>query len=216
MNRTQKIFGIGLPKTGTTSLHHAAKILGLRSVHWPRDPQTVAELREGNYQLSVMQTCDIVSDVPIPAIYPQLDRAFPGSKFILTTRDRGAWLESQARAGFNQHPPKPGSDREFFRVMLYGVNAFNAERFAWIHDSHHQLVERYFAGDRANDLLTLDIGKGGAAWEPLCAFLGYSVPHVPFPHSNRAREISARERHPVGLIGQTKQRLRGLMMRGPD
>ena len=70
-----KIFGIGMPKTGTSSLTAALRELGFRTAHFPRDPATVAELRAGNYRLSILSEIDSLTDVPIPAIYAQLDTA---------------------------------------------------------------------------------------------------------------------------------------------
>ena len=37
------------------------------------------------------------SDLPIPQLFLKLDSAYPGSKFILTIRDEGRWLESVKR-----------------------------------------------------------------------------------------------------------------------
>jgi hypothetical protein len=179
-----KVFGIGLPKTGTSSLHDAVQILGLRSVHWPHDDETVRQVRHGDYKLRIMSECDVISDTPIPAIFPQLDTAFPGSKFIFTERDRDAWLTSERNAPFNHGLPAPGSHRDFYRALLYGVTAFDEERFGWVYDEHVLRVERHFA-ERPHDLLRIDITKN-AGWEPLCAFLGLPVPDAPFPHSNRA------------------------------
>jgi hypothetical protein len=180
-----KIFCIGLPKTGTTSLHHAAEILGLRSIHWPHDQITVRQLRAGDYDLKIMKTCDIVSDIPISAIFPQLDRHFPGAKFVMTHRDRAAWLESQRKAPFNNRLPTPGGHRDFYRAMLYGVTEFSEERFSWVYDEHVARVQRYFSGDRMRDLLQIDI-TAGDSWRPLCDFLGLPIPDEPFPHSNKA------------------------------
>ena len=116
-----KIICIGLPKTGTSSLHRALEILGLKSVHYPHDEETVAQLRRGDYRLKVLEENDAVSDVPIAAIYPQLDTAFPGSKLILTTREVDSWIRSEAKAPFNAQPPQPGSQRDFYRGVVYGV-----------------------------------------------------------------------------------------------
>ena len=179
-----KVFCIGLPKTGTSSLHDAVQILGLRSVHWPHDDATVRQIRHGDYKLTIMSDCDVVSDTPIPAIFPQLDRAFPGSRFIVTERDRDSWLRSERNAPFNQDLPAPGTHRDFYRTLLYGVTAFDEERFGWVYDEHVHRVERFFA-ERPQDLLRIDITKN-AGWDPLCSFLGLPVPDVPFPHSNRA------------------------------
>ena len=180
-----KIFGVGLPKTGTTSLHHAARLLGLRSVHFPSDRRTVAQLRRGDYRLKVAEANDLLCDVPIPAIFPQLDAAFPESRFIYTWRALEPWLRSEANAPFNASPPRPGSTRDFYRAILYGVTDFSDERFRWVHEDHHRKVMSYFSGDRAKDLLVMDI-TGGDGWEQLCPFLGLPVPDVPFPKSNVA------------------------------
>jgi len=179
-----KVFCIGLPKTGTTSLHNAVKILGLRSVHWPHDPETIRQLRAGDYNLKIMETCDIVSDIPIPAIFPQLDRAFPNAKFILTERARHSWLESERLAPFNSNLPKPGSHRDFYRTLLYGVTSYSEERFGWVYDDHIARVDRYFSGHRAGDLLRMKITEA-PSWKPLCKFLGLPVPKAPFPHRNK-------------------------------
>lgn len=204
-----KIFCIGLPKTGTTSLHLAVKMLGLRSAHFPHDDCTVTQLRSGDYRLEVMKEYDIVSDIPIPAIFPQLDRAFPGSKFIYTRRDRSSWLRSQEKAGFNHDNPAPGTTREFYRTMLYGVNEYSKERFEWVHGAHHELVERYFADAEPERFLRLDV-ISGTGWEQLCAFLDLPVPNVPFPHAN----VMGEDKPPMSRVDVLKSKMADVFNRG--
>lgn len=186
MNNRTKIFGIGMPKTGTTSLHAALQILGFRSLHFPHDPVTVAELRAGNYRLSVLNHYDALSDVPISAIFAQLDQVYPNSRFILTVRDVNGWIESCRNAWFNQSDavPEPGTMREFYRTLLYGCNEFSEDRFRWVYETHLKLVQDHFSGEKANQLLVLDINEGNK-WERLCSFLGVAVPDEPFPHKNK-------------------------------
>ena len=181
----QKIFGIGLPKTGTSSLSAALKILGYQVCDFPSDETTVAELRAGNYQLSILKQFDALTDIPIPAIYPQLDQIYPGSKFILTVRDLNSWLDSCRHAPFNQLDavPKPGTKREFYRTLLYGCNQFNEDRFTWVYHSHSKLVYDYFSGEKQPQFLVLDIFNGDG-WDKLCEFLGKNIPAQPFPHKN--------------------------------
>ena len=185
-----KIIGIGLPKTGTSSLHDALEILGFRSVHFPHDRQTVAQVRAGDYALDVLKKADAISDVPVPAIFPQLDAAFPGSKFIQTDRDVDPWIESERRAPFNNDRPAPGSARDFYRAILYGVTDFHEQKFRLVHERHGRLVGRYFTGTRARDLLRIDITRGDG-WDKLCAFLHVPVPDMPFPRSNPAETSAA-------------------------
>jgi len=199
-----KIFGIGLPKSGTSSLHEALKLLGYRSKHFPDDMTTENEIRSANYKLSILNRFDAIMDTPIPAIFAQLDNAWPGSKFILTIRPIDAWIESSRRAGFNQAyaRPKPGSTVDFYNSILYGCSVFNEERFRWVYESYHKLVYDYFTGTKSNQLLILDFSKE-IGWEELCKFLGKTIPEAPFPHSNplSARiELTQSQKYIIGVL----------------
>ena len=84
-------------KTGTVSCAEALRKLGYSVAHFD-------ELREvmeptggwlaGDFETDWVAKYDAAFDNPIPAIYTQLDERYPGSKFILTTRDKIKWLES--------------------------------------------------------------------------------------------------------------------------
>jgi len=87
MNNKVKIFGIGLPRTGTTSLHNALKSLGIKSKHFPFKLYT-------SFDDKLLGDYDLFVDSPIQLIYKLLDDKFPESKFILTTRSLDSWLES--------------------------------------------------------------------------------------------------------------------------
>lgn len=178
-----KIFGIGLPRSGTSSFHSAMKILGYKSIHFASDAQTFKEVRAGKYDLTVAKENDTLCDIPIPAIFPQLDEAFPGSKFIYTYREVNGWISSHARVPFNRNIPARGSMRDYYRSILYGVTQFNESRFRFVHGDHHRRVMEYFSGPRAADLLVLKITEG-EGWEKLCPFLGRDVPDRPFPQRN--------------------------------
>ncbi|MEJ7812700.1 MAG: sulfotransferase family protein [Gemmatimonadaceae bacterium] len=182
-----KVFGIGLSKTGTSSLTEALNMLGVRSVHYPHDDDTFRELRDGNYRLSVLREYDGVVDIPVAPFFAQLDAQYPGSKFILTVRGREAWLRSielhwRLMMDWWHNFPQFKRFHEFISACAYGSIGFNAERFSYAYDAHEREVRRHFAG-RPHALLVLDI-CGGEGWERLCPFLGAAVPDVPFPHAN--------------------------------
>jgi hypothetical protein len=181
-----KIFGIGMPRTGTTSLNTALEILGFSSRHYADDETTVRELRNGNYELSILKEYDALTNLPACATFAQLDLAFPASKFVLTVRDLDDWLSSCESAWFNKDNaiPEPGSVRDFYRTLLYGCSRYNRDRFRWVAQSHHHLVSSYFSGEKADQLLVLDL-TAGDGWEKLCRFLGVPIPDHAFPHSNR-------------------------------
>ena len=199
-----KIFGIGLPKSGTSSLHEALKLLGYTSTQNPDDKITEKELRSANYNLSILTKYDAVMDIPIPAIYSQLDEAWPDSKFILTVRPIDSWIESSRRAGFNQSYaiPKPGSTVEFYMTLLFGCNVFDEKRYRWVYETHNKIVQDYFSGAKSDQLLILDFSRGDG-WKELCTFLDLPTPDIPFPHANPLsgrRVLSPFQKYAVGTL----------------
>ena len=84
-----KVFGVGWAKTGTTTLGRCFEILGLS--HKSQDLNLVRNLDQA---LTVARLYDSFEDWPWPLFYKQLDKRFPGSKFVLTTRNSNRWLKS--------------------------------------------------------------------------------------------------------------------------
>jgi hypothetical protein len=169
-----KVFGLGLSKTGTSSLTDALTLLGLRAVHYPHD-------------LAVANDVDALTDIPVAPHYAELDRAWPGSRFILTRREKTSWLRS-----IEMHwrlmlqwweAATPDLRRYHERVALsaYGTLTFDREHFSRVYNEHERDVRDYFRG-RA-ELLVMDL-CGGEGWSRLCPFLGLPEPRVPFPHAN--------------------------------
>ncbi len=177
-----KVFGIGLQRTGTTSLHQAGLLLGLRAA-----PMSVAFL--DNLHAPTLQQFDLFSDNPIPQLYPQLDLAYPNSKFILTTRPVEAWLTS-VHWLFTQEvpklPPALRTTADEVHQQLYDRTTFDAQHFRAFWHAYHTNVDAYFA-QRPADLLRLDFSAGDG-WEKLCPFLGVPIPDTPFPHANKRRQ----------------------------
>lgn len=179
-----KIFGIGLSRTGTLSLTNALTALGIEARHYPNDGKTQEELKRGCYNLSLLQTVEALTDIPVSPFYAQLDTAFPGSKFILTTRSTDPWLVS-VENHFRMYVDRRRDDfDDFVLACVYGSLHFDADRFRYVKDLHEENVRRYFT-DRPDSLLIFDAFAGNS-WESLCQFLGRAVPNEPFPHQNRA------------------------------
>lgn len=186
-----KVFGIGLNKTGTSSLDRALNELGIRSIHFPCDRTTHAELARGNYQLSILERYQAITDIPVAPYYAQLDANYPHSKFILTVRDVEAWLESVRKHWefawrWAEHERHFKSFFEFITACVYGAHHFQRERFEYVYHQHLRNVAEYFH-KRPHDLLILNICDG-EGWEKLCPFLGKSIPNTPFPRDNRWEE----------------------------
>lgn len=151
---------------------------------------------EAGIQLSVLRDHDALTDVPVCCLYQALDQAYPGSKFVLTVREKHAWLRSS-------HPlwerivhlrgARPDSlvARYFLFIheKLYGTHNAEPELLSRAYDRYTAEVLEYFR-ERPHDLLILDI-CGGEGWSKLAPFLGVPIPEVPSPWQNRARTTLA-------------------------
>lgn len=176
-----KIFGIGLSKTGTSSLAHALKLLDYNI----KDCPGVTTYTKGDItsiDQNILANHNALTDTPIPSLYQELDKKHPGSKFILTVRDMDGWLKS-CKKQFNQKSADKQSDAQnslFFD--LYGTTVFEEDKFKKSYLDFVEGVNIYFK-DRPNDLLTIDVIKG-EGWEKLCPFLDKPFPPTPFPKTN--------------------------------
>jgi hypothetical protein len=162
-------WGIGLSRTGTTTLCEALKILGYqRVIHNPR--------------FEDLRNLDGGSDLGVILFYKYLDFRFAGSKFVMTVRSLDEWLPSM-KFILNKFPARPIDDVAVKRRMgVYETVAFDRVKLTAAYQRHIEDVQRYFL-DRPQDLLVLNI-VGGEGWDKLCPFLGKPVPAVPFPHLN--------------------------------
>ena len=172
----RKVFCAGLGKTGTTSLKEALRMLGYRTIRLPIDWQGITDF-----------------DAALPgvsaAMYRELDKAFPHSRFILTVRDVEGWLKSIERDMGRKQDVSRDREEERNRLleMLYGAATFEPERFRQAFHYHETGVRDYFK-DRTGDLLVLDVTKT-SGWDELCSFLEEPVPDEPFPFVNKASEL---------------------------
>jgi len=191
-----KVFGIGLSRTGSTSLAKALTVLGYRTIHFPADPVTQREYSEffahpsRTLTLSLLDRYDAITDTPLARVYRELDLAYPGSKFIWTTRDKAAWLTSCELWWRRSVVPFMEADRsgmigpfmELVGKVTYGTPHFDETLFSQAYDAHLAAVPEYFRG-RGRDLLKLDICEG-QGWAELAPFLGAAIPDCPFPRLN--------------------------------
>lgn len=186
-----RIFGIGLHKTATTSLHHALQELGYESWHWSSAHAAKAIWREMNEQghSHTLEQYHALTDLPIPLLYKQLDAAYTGSKFILTVRDERQWLDAVERhfnprynkwqAGWNQDP---FTNR--VHQFLYGRQTFDRGVFLAAYRQHLSSVLYHFRS-RPDDLLIMNMDVDG--WPALCRFLHKPIPAVPYPRANSSK-----------------------------
>ncbi len=190
-----RVFGIGMHKTGTSSLFEAFKLLGFNAAHWGTAlwaREIWDQMKEGRSE--TLEKHYAFSDLPFPLLYQELDKAYPGSKFVLTIRPEDDWLRS-VRDHWDPaiNPWRAVWDEAPFthkmHHILYGQKTFNAEVFLARYRRHNAEVLEYFR-DRPKDLLVVDVGLG-MQWGPLCAFLDRPVPSVLFPHKLRTAAYDA-------------------------
>jgi hypothetical protein len=189
-----KVFGIGLSRTGSMSLTEALTILGFRALHFPADPVTQREYFEffanpsDTLRLSLLDRYDALTDNPVSCVYRQLDKAYPGSKFIWTIRDKESWLRScelwweRSVVPFMEHAAPLQAFMALAGTQTYGTAYYDAGLFSAAYDAHMAQVPAYFR-DRDRDLLTLNI-CAGEGWPELASFFGTAAPEIPFPHRN--------------------------------
>jgi hypothetical protein len=166
-----KIFCIGGPRTGTTSLHKALKILGYKSARgydWPTyfkygEEKYIEKLKKSNY--------DAFVDQPFgnKELYKKIDSSFPVSKFILTVRNTESLKKSYIN--FFKNSPWPHD-------MLGNLS----EKMKFLEKRDEEIIH-YFK-DRKSKLLVMNINEGDG-WEKLCNFLDKPIPNKPFPHKNK-------------------------------
>ena len=184
-----RIFGIGMHKTATTSLHLAMKILNFDSAHWNSAHWAKAiwtEMKTWGRSLTVEKSYHLC-DLPIPLLFRELDKAYPGSKFIHTMLDEEVWVKAaeihwsprnRFRASWDSDPFSHRIHQE-----VYGQRHFDREVFLARYRQHNAEVLDYFK-DRPQDLLVMNM-SAGAGWPELCGFVGKPVPDVPYPHGNK-------------------------------
>lgn len=212
---TGKIFGIGLSRTGTKSLHAAAVILGLAAAHYP-PLRCAIRWMDGQYGAETCGPYTFLSDVPVPAYYRDFDRAIPGSRFILTVREEKAWLDSIEAHYRRSGPSSAGTGlRDMYRMAAFGTFAFERERFRDVYQRHNDGVADYFR-DRRGDLLILDVARDADPWARIAAFLGEPKPDLPFPHFSqgfgepldlvRPKELAAKRARMLALVAAGGER----------
>jgi hypothetical protein len=181
-----RIFGIGMHRTATTSLHAAFQILGFDSFHWGEgEAPLIWDEMTSLGRSKTLERWYALSDLPIPLLYQKLDQVYPGSKFILTVRNEDDWLKSVERLWSYEYNPTrhlwdvyPFSNR--IHTELYGQQTFDAAVFLDRYRRHNAEVREYFR-QRPDDLLVMDI-DAGSKWRNLCGFLAVPTPTVPYPN----------------------------------
>lgn len=213
-----KVIGLGMGRTGTSSLKVALEKLGYGPCYHMEDlinnPADVRYWKEidrkgetdwqslfGAYQSAV--------DFPTIGYYKDILRVYPAAKVILTERDEKSWYESASKTILNVEPGimnkikmsllLPFSSRlqklmqvfklsrKFWETHI-GKNFRDKEKAISFYRKWNQQIKEEIPAD---NLLVFKVAHG---WEPLCKFLGTSIPDEPFPTSNSRNEFRAKNK----------------------
>jgi hypothetical protein len=171
-----KVIGIGLPKTATSSLAGALNLNNVPTIHFgsPECEEITQKMYRGVYKFGILDRYTGVTNA-FEMLFPQIDKAYPGSKFIYTIRDKDSWLvTAEKHWGRALANPKINLMLIHHHLITFGTYLFNKDRFSFVYDMHSDMVKNYFI-NRSKDLLVLDITKETDYVYKVCDFLGVSV-----------------------------------------
>ena len=209
----EKVFCIGCNKTGTTSL-----VAFFRQNGYVVGEQETAELliedwakRDFTNIIAYCESASFFQDVPfsLDDTFKAVDRAFPGSKFILTVRSSGDdWYESLIRhhsrrfASGGGLPTEEDLRKAKYRGKYPGyllrtqqlifdypkVPLYDRDAYIRYYENHNRSVVEYF-DSRPEALLVCNL-KDEDAFFQLCGFLGLDEKQIKgVPHLNQSRKM---------------------------
>ena len=179
-----KVVGIGLPKTGTTSLGYCLRRFGFKHRTYDMDLAVKVKINQIGEVLSEAEKHESFEDWPWFLLYKEFDRRFPNTKFILTLRKD---TETYVRSLQGHHEREGIRTKDFVKPDwwddVHGMQptAWDYDYSAWRYEDHNRAVLEYFAGRIDKDLLVV-CWENGDGWEKLGRFLNKRAPTEPFPH----------------------------------
>nr|XP_026689507.1 uncharacterized protein LOC100178278 [Ciona intestinalis] len=208
-----KVIMTGMPKTGTKTMCSALRILGYkvydyREQFWYLGPEFLKAVNEGCTTEEIremLQDVDAVTDMPACILWEEILRAFPGAKLIHMERA----TEDEWDKSWKKQLDKIGS-RIIVRILLPltptgrrlatfftdAVRACFSLQTRLLDVPRHNTTICKIRYREHNSHVKMAAPKGqiiyfehSDGWEPLCKFLGVSVPSVPYPHRNKGGEI---------------------------
>jgi len=172
-----KVFCIGFPKTGTTSVGKALEMLGYDHSSFNRKVWLDYYLN-GRLDKVIEYTAKYESFDDLPwlkeTMIPILDRSFPGSKYIYLERDEISWKSSLAAWS------------KLIFGTSYDVNAGWTDYLL-----HREFVLNYFRDRSPGEFLILDVSDP-VGFRKLADFLGKAAPQDALPHYNKTDDAAAK------------------------
>lgn len=181
--RRAKVVGIGLPKTGTTTLGYCFRRFGYKHRGYDMGLALQAKRNQLSGILEETRQYEAFEDWPWFMVYKEIDQIFADSKFILTVRKD---TETYVRSLKAHHEREGIRNKDFVKPYwwdeVHGVapDQWDYQRSAKRYETHNREVLEYFRG-RPNDFLMV-CWENGDGWAKLSKFLNRRCPDEPFPH----------------------------------
>ncbi|MBT6687189.1 MAG: hypothetical protein HOB05_12755 [Bacteroidetes bacterium] len=178
---TTKVFCLGFHKTGTTSIDFVLQDMGYQvsKYYKQQNKDFYLALQRGDFS-EVKKKSELYNafqDTPWYLFYKEFDQWYPGSKFILTTRDSQPWWASFLNYFSFQ--------TNILFKYIYGFSKPTKNKkniFIKRFENHNREVVDYFK-DRPDDLLVVDVSDEESL-KKVCAFLGKNSNYSIMPHTN--------------------------------
>lgn len=186
----EKVFCIGLNRTGTKSFSKAMRTLGYSTLPW--SPSAMMKYINGQYNElhQIVECFDCFDDWPWPLMARDLMGRYPRAKFVLTHRSSATvWLSSIKRHSIKT----PRGSR--FRKFIFGCadpSASESEYLTFYLRHYDDVLNSARELDCEDRILPI-CWESGDGWNKLCSFLGHEVPCLPFPHFNSSKLTAMRE-----------------------
>src|SRR6266536_5211529 len=172
-----KIFVLSLHRSATQSIHELFLRSGLSAMHGvPFDSEkTVGRERDLAFIAEVLdpafRAVDAASDLPVPALYRELEARYPDARFVVIRRRAEDWVRS-VRWNLGDRPLA-----QDVRILYYQYLSGCPERLSDVadaeliemHREHHRALLQHFSGNPQFALFDLEELRLG---ERVCTFLG--------------------------------------------
>ena len=158
MSKYNKIFVIGLNKTGTMTIHYLFESNGFKALHWciPSDPKykrnsveesVIYNLKNNNNLLDkeLDEKFQVFSDIQnLSTNFKLLDKQYPNSLFIYNYRNVNSWILSRlnhSRGNYLNYWRKYNKKRHLSDTEVI-------EEWINLHRTHHEKVMNYFKNNK--------------------------------------------------------------------
>lgn len=195
---TLNVIGAGFGRTGTDSMRAALNILGVGPTHHMFELEEGTPLRQSWLDLAKGAEPDwdllfagyhACVDWPSAYYWRTLIDEYHDAKVLLTLRSAESWWTS-FEATLLKHL-QSGDDPNGLGVLLVAEQVFGGRPDDRDHAiaTYNRNTEEVIETVDPERLLIHNLGDG---WDPLCRWLGVSVPQVSYPTGNTTKDLNKR------------------------